>query len=94
MGLFHRKRQVSFRRPERDTFRLDTDDVVEDKSLLDWAFGWLRRRRDVFSRYIAAGGTRDTRGSDGEEALRRRSWHRFGMTLTVLVVIWLLGMFL
>ncbi len=94
MGLFRRKRQVSFRRQEQHAFRLDTDDIVEDKSLLDWMFGWWRGRRDVFTRYIAAGGTRDTRGSDGEETLRRRSWHRFGITLSIVLLIWLLGIFL
>ncbi len=93
MSVFRKRRQVSFRRPERHAFRLDTDDVVEDRSILDLLFGWVWRRQDAFSRYIAAGGTRDTRG-DGEEALRRRSWHRFAITLSILLIVWLLGMFL
>ncbi len=92
MGRFHRKRHVSFRRPDRNAFRLDTEDITDGRTLLDWLFGWWMPRRDGFSRYITAGGTRDTRGSDGEEASRRRSWHRFAITLTVVVLVWILGM--
>ncbi len=91
MRSLRRRRHVSFRRPNRDPFRLDTRDVSDGRTLLDTLFGWWIPHRDGFSRYIAAGGTRDTRGSDGEEALRRRSWHRFAVTITVLLLLWLLG---
>ncbi len=93
MGFFRKKRRVTFRRPNRDSFLLDTEDGAADRSILDWLFGWWRKRRGVFSRYIAAGGTRETRG-DGEETLRRRSWQRFIIVFTMALLLWLLGMFL
>lgn len=72
------------------TFRLDTEDVVE-RSLLP---RFLRRRhRAILSRYITAGGTRETR-RDSISDLRERSYGRFRWALLSLVVIWVLFYFL
>ena len=90
MRLF-RRRNVSFHRPESESFRLDTGDVAEGSPL--WARLFRRRRRDVFSRYIAAGGTRSAR-DEGQDALVRRSWRRFSFALGTLILIWMLGAWL
>lgn len=86
---FHRHR-VSFRRPKEDGFHLDTKDVDEGPSF----FGIRLRRRNQFSRYISAGGTRNTRHSQGIEQLLALSRYRFSMTVVILVIVWLLGTFL
>lgn len=92
MRRFRRRRDVSFHRPESDSFRLDTGDVAEGRPFWARLFG-RRGRRDVFSRYIAAGGTRDVR-NEGQDALERRSWRRFSLALGALVLIWMLGAWL
>lgn len=88
MFFFFKRRKISFHRPDRDSFHLDTGDVNEGVSF----FG--SSRKDDFSRYIAAGGTRDARDSKGIEQLLIRSRCRFALTLLVLITIWLLGTFL
>lgn len=85
-----RRHKVSFRRPKQDGFHLDTRDVNEGPSF----FGIRLYRRNQFSRYISAGGTRNTRNSLGIEQLLARSRYRFSITLFVLLIIWLLGTFL
>lgn len=79
MSLRHRDKPV--------TFRLDTGDVVERESLFRRLF--RRRRRALFSRYITAGGTRETR-RDSVAELRERSYGRLLYALSALAVIWLL----
>lgn len=87
LGWF-RRRDISFHRPEKDTFHLDTGDVQEGGSF----FGGSRK--DTFSRYMAAGGTRDARDSKGIEQLLIRSRCRFALTLIILTILWLLGTYL
>ncbi|MDO4527835.1 MAG: hypothetical protein Q4C03_03515 [bacterium] len=86
--MFHflKRHKISFHRPDRDTFHLDTSDVSEGVSFLGGG-----RHKDAFSRYIAAGGTRDSRDSKGIEQLLIRSRFRFAIILTLLVIIWILG---
>lgn len=70
---------------ERENFRLVTGDVVERQTML----GRLKSpsRRAGLSRYISAGGTRDTR-KDSLFDLRERSLQRFIITLTVVMILW------
>lgn len=93
MFPFRKKPSVSFRRPQRDGFRLETGDVEEGTSFWARALGLRGERRGGFSRYIAAGGTRDTR-QEGEEAAETRSWRRFAWAFCAFVLLWLLGYFL
>lgn len=88
-----RRKEVTFRRPEQDGFRLETSDVEERGRL----FGWWRRRRGrgekAWAHYLSASGGRDAREPGETEALMR-SWGRFQVALFVIVAIWLLGVFL
>lgn len=86
MFNFLKRHKISFHRPERDAFHLDTNDVSEGVSFLGNS-----RNKDAFSRYIAAGGTRDSRDSKGIEQLLIRSRFRFAIVVTVLIIIWILG---
>jgi hypothetical protein len=88
MFPFSRRHKISFHRPEKDSFHLDTGDINEGVSF----FGG--RKKDDFSRYIAAGGTRDARDAKGIEQLLIRSRFRFALTLLLLLTLWLLGTFL
>ncbi len=92
MFPFRRKRGVSFHRPT-DGFRLDTDDVEEGASFWGRLLAGKGRRRSLFSRYITAGGARDTR-QEGEDAAETRSWRRFFWALCALALLWILGYFL
>ncbi len=57
-------------------------------------FGWARAsRRGLFSRYITAGGTRDTQHAS-EEGATDRSWRRLAWAIVGVSVLWLLGFFL
>lgn len=85
-----RRRDVSFHRARTEAFRLDTEDVEEGMSLWERLFRREGRRRDGFSRYIAAGGTRDTR-EDARIAPVVRSWRRFAWAFAALASIWILG---
>lgn len=93
MFPFRKKQSVSFRRPQSDGFRLDTGDVEEGVSFWARTLGMRGRRPGVFSRYIAAGGTRDTRRGV-EEIAEVRSWRRFAWALCALTLLWILGYFL
>ena len=93
MFPFRKKHNVSFRRPQRDGFRLETGDVEEGGAFGARVFGLRGERRGGFSRYIAAGGTRDTR-QEGEEASETRSWRRFACFFCAFLLLWLLGYFL
>ncbi len=94
MARRRKKKRVSFRRPQSTTFRLDTSDIEEGASFWARVLNLNGRRRGVFSRYIAAGGTRDTRQPDHEEAVETRSWRRFTWVFCTLLILWLLGYFL
>ena len=89
-------RKVTFRRADRDGFRLETADVEEPRGLGRlWPFGRKRVRRAGWLRYISAGGTRTTRAEQSDEVEADvRSWQRFAFALTAVIVIWLLGAFL
>lgn len=95
MWPFRHKHTISFRRPKRDGFRLDTADITEHPSFWKHLLGG-RRKREEFARYIAAGGTRESRGQEGPDSgiVHERSWRRFSFVITLLAVLWLLGMFL
>lgn len=86
MFKFLRRHKISFHRPDRDSFHLETSDINESSSLLGGG-----RKKDSFSRYISAGGTRDSRDSKGIEQLILRSRVRFALTLLVLLLLWILG---
>ncbi len=94
MRLFGKRRKVSFHRSGSEAFRLETEDLEEGAPF--WARLLRRRaaRRGGFSRYIAAGGARDLRGAEGQDAATRRSWRRFAAAMTALIVIWILGAWL
>lgn len=82
-------RRVSFRRPDRDGFRLETADIAEGRSLWRRLFGGPQNPKDEWVRYASAGSKHEV-GNDEVEA-DVRSWRRFWMVLTVVVIIWLLG---
>lgn len=88
------RRKVSFRRPERDGFRLDTGDV-EDRRLFGRWFGSSVRthqRGATWSRFLSAGGTRTSREIDNIETdADLLSQERFWLALGALVLIWILG---
>ena len=81
-----RNQKFVFRGSDKNVFRLHTGDVTESSSLFS------RRRRETLSRLLGSGGTHATR-IDPEAYPIRRSWERFGMVMTVLIILWLLGMF-
>lgn len=81
--------RVSFRRPEQDGFRLETADVAEGRSLWQRLFGRARGPKAQWVRYASAGSAHEA-GNDEVEA-DVRSWRRFGVAVTVVVIIWLLG---
>ncbi len=71
-------------------FRLVTADVIEREGLLRRFLG--RHNDGVFSRYISAGGTRETR-KDSLTDLRSRSTDRLTVAIWVTVVLWILFYF-
>lgn len=95
MWPFRREHTISFRRPKSDGFRLDTADITEHPSFWKRLFG-DRRRKEEFARYIAAGGTREARAQEGPDTgiVYRRSWRRFSCAVTLLIILWFLGMIL
>jgi hypothetical protein len=86
MALFRNRKSI-FRGSDKNAFRLQTGDVMDSRPLFA-----TRRRRETLSRLLESGGTHATR-IDPEAYPIRRSWERFGIVMTVLVVLWLLGMF-
>lgn len=95
MWPFSRKHTISFRRPKRDGFRLDTADIIEHPSFWKHLLS-DRRRQEEFSRYISAGGTRDTRATELPDSgiAYQRSWRRFSFVITTVIILWILGMVL
>ena len=92
MDFFRRKPKLSFRKSEKDAFLLETPDVDERqgwKIFSSTAYAPIGR----LSRYIAACGTHDLRGSP-IEVLNARSWRRYILALSGLLVLWLFGFFL
>lgn len=81
-------RKYTLRKSDKDAFRLQTGDVTEDSSLFSTPI-----HRGSLARLLGAGGTRDTR-EDSEAFPYRRSWRRFVVVLTLLILIWLIGFFL
>lgn len=95
MWPFRREHTISFRRPKSDGFRLDTADITEHPSFWKRLLG-DRRKKEEFSRYISAGGTRDTRVQEGPDTgiSHERSWRRFSVVIITVLIIWILGMVL
>ena len=83
------RRQVSFRRPDRDGFLLDTADVAEARGFWHGLLGLRARPRSGLSRYISSNGSHEDQVSEVEAD--RRSWKRFWLALIGVVVVWLLG---
>ncbi|MGN0887202.1 MAG: hypothetical protein ACI4RT_09470 [Candidatus Spyradenecus sp.] len=83
------RRQVSFRRPDRDGFLLDTADVAEARGFWHNLLGLKARPKSDFSRYISSNNTHE--GQMSEVEADRRSWKRFWLALIGVVVVWLLG---
>ncbi|MBQ9694331.1 MAG: hypothetical protein IJV69_06205 [Kiritimatiellae bacterium] len=86
MGFF-KTRRYSLRGSGKDGFRLQTRDVSDRRSFFS-----NRKRRETLSRLLESGGTHATR-IDPEAYPIRRSWERFVTVMTLIIVLWLLGMF-
>lgn len=96
MWPFRREHTISFRRPKSDGFRLDTADITEHPSFWKRLLGG-RRKKEEFARYISAGGMRDSRVTQetpDSGIVYQRSWRRFSFVISLLVLIWFLGMVL
>ena len=84
MGL-----RASLPPPQRGGFRPASADGAGGRSLWRRLFGGARGPKAQWVRYASAGSAHEA-GNDEVEA-DVRSWRRFGVAVTVVVIIWLLG---
>ncbi len=87
MRLFREKKH-SLRNDGKDAFQLHTGDISDHHPFFS-----TRAKREALARFLAAGGTHDTR-NDADAFPYRRSWNRFSTVLILLILIWLLAFFI